>query len=290
VPNGTQSASDVERMIAINREQGQFYDSISVEDDKAEQTGYATHDKANVLTRIWASLRYRQQAAFTESGLEQQKEAFHQLWLDKKAGGEFLELGCFRGTRSSWPLIKGSGRYLGIDLSAKAIEALNRKIAEAGLDGNARGIALDFLTLGEDKKYDILFAHGVLHHFENPDPLFRKISNLLKPDGILLLTEPSQINPIYGAIRALYRPFQSDKAWEWPFTRMTVATMEKYLKPVDGFGWGRHSLLLSILTGIPVLSIITKPLYLAAVKRETSQPWSNNVWSNSTITAVYQLK
>ena len=95
---------DLDRMIEVNSEQARFYDSISTEDDKKEQTGYATHERANLLTRIWASLRYRQQEAFTESGLEEIKNKFHQHWIDTKSQGTFLELGCFRGTRSSWPL------------------------------------------------------------------------------------------------------------------------------------------------------------------------------------------
>jgi SAM-dependent methyltransferase len=257
-------------MIELNNEQAKFYDSISTEDDKQEQTGYATHKRANLLTRMWASLRYKQQEAFTESGLEVRKEKFHQQWIDAKSHGNFLELGCFRGTRSSWPLIASGGNYL--------------------LDHKAKAVAVDFLVMEEDKTYDLIFAHGVLHHFENPAPLFEKINKLLKPDGILLLTEPSQINPLYRVIRSIYRPFQSDSAWEWPFTDKTVAAMETYLKPVDGFGWGRFSLLISILNGMPLIGAISKPIYIRLLKGEVDAGWHSKVWSNSTVTAAYVKK
>jgi SAM-dependent methyltransferase len=280
--------SDLKKMVVINAEQAKFYDSISNEDDNQEQTGYAKHKKANLLTRAWASLRYRQQDAFTRSGLEVKKEAFHRRWIEAKAGGNFLELGCFRGTRSSWPLIEAAGRYIGIDLSANAIAVLNKKIEKAGLGGKSKGIAGDFLLMEEDCQYDLIFAHGVLHHFENPKPLFDKIERLLKDDGILLLTEPSQVNVLYKTVRAAYRPFQSDSAWEWPFTQNTIAAMESKLQPIDGFGWGRYSLLISVLNGLPVVSSVTRPIYLRLLQKEIDAGWHRKVWSNSTVTAAYR--
>jgi SAM-dependent methyltransferase len=286
---GTTSDQDaVGKMVAINAEQAKFYDSISIEDDKKETTGYAKHERANLLTRAWAELRYRQQAAFTQSGLEQRKEAFHKRWIDMKAGGRFLELGCFRGTRSSWPLIEAGGSYVGIDLSANAIDVLNKKIADAGLSNKAKGIAGDFLLMEENEKYDLIFAHGVLHHFENPAPMFDKIARLLQDDGILLLTEPSQANTLYKVVRAAYRPFQSDAAWEWPFNQNTINAMERRLQPIDGFGWGRFSLPVSVLNGLPVVGAVAKPIYLKLLKREVEAGWNSNVWSNSTVTAAYR--
>jgi SAM-dependent methyltransferase len=281
---------EIEEMLQVNEEQAKFYDSISLIDDNEEQTGYAKHDKANLLTRIWAKLRYNQQEAFTESGLEVFKEKFHQKIIDKKLNGDFLEIGCFRGTRSSWPLIESAKNYTGIDLSSNAIKALNTKIENAGLSKKAKSYAVDFLTLEENTKYDLIFAHGVLHHFKNPDPMFNKINNLLKPGGVLLLTEPSEVNIFYSFLRKLYRPFQSDSDWEFPFNSNTIKALNKYLQPLDGFGWGKYSLLLSILTGIPLLNIITKPIYLRVLKSEIKKGWHNSVWWNSTITAVYKSK
>ena len=281
---------DVKEMIDINKEQAEYYDSISIEDDKEEQTGYAKHKKANILTRIWANLRYKQQRAFESSGLEDSKSSFHQKWIKTKAGGDSLEIGCFRGTNYSMPLIDASGRYLGIDLSANAIAVLNKNLEKKGVSHKAKGKAMDFLLMEEDEKYDLIFAHGVLHHFEYPEPLFSKISKLLKPDGILLLTEPSQVNTFYSFLRSIYRPFQSDSAWEWPFTKNTVSTMENYFKPVDGFGWGRWSLLISVFQGLPLIEYIVNPLYRYILKKEISSGWHKNVWSNSTITAACRKK
>ena len=187
-------------------------------------------------------------------------------------------------------MIEASGNYLGIDLSVKATDFLNGKIKSAGFSHKAKAKAIDFLVMESDRKYDLIFAHGVLHHFQEPDPLFRKISELLKDDGILLLTEPSQVNPLYGAIRRAYRPFQSDSSWEWPFTRKTIHTMENYLTPVDGFGWGRFSLPVSVFNSLPIVGTLTRPIYVKFLKQEVDAGWSANVWKNSTVTAAYKKK
>ncbi len=281
---------NTDKMLEVNIDQADYYNSISLGDDKQEQTGYGTHNKANLLTKIWAKLRYKQQDAFQESGLEGLKEKFHHKWIDSKKGGNSLEIGCFRGTNYSLPLIEASGKYLGVDLSENAVEFFNNSLEKKGLSSKANGKALDFLLMDDSEKYDLIFAHGVLHHFEHPEPLFDKISNLLKDDGILLLTEPSEVNYIYSTLRRMYRPFQSDSAWEWPFSKQTIRFMEKDLKAIDGFGWGRWSLMVSVIQGIPVIEYIANPFYKYLLRKEMNAGWHKNVWSNSTITAVYSLK
>ena len=74
-----------------------------------------------------------------------------------------------------------------------------------------------FSRYAPDRKFDFIYAHGVLHHFENPVPLFSRIRNLIADDGFLVFVEPVAINMIYRTLRGLYRPFQSDAPWEWPF-------------------------------------------------------------------------
>ena len=179
---------------------------------------------------------------------------------------------------------------MGIDLSAKAVEALNVKITKEGLGLKAKAHTIDLLELNADIKYDLIFAHGVLHHFENPTPLFVKISELLKNDGVLILTEPSTINPLFKFIRSIFRPFQSDAKWEWPFTKKTVYIMETFLKPVDGFGWGKRSLWFSILTAIPLLEKLAKPIYKYLLNKEIKEGWNRKIWLNSSVTAVYNKK
>jgi SAM-dependent methyltransferase len=138
---------------------------------------------------------------------------------------------------------------------------LNKKLQEAGLHNKAKVITKDFLLIDETQKFDLIFTNDVMQHFENADPFFSKISKLLKDDSILVLTEPSQVNSFYAFLRKFYNPFQSDAAWEWPFTHNIIATMENYLQTVDGFGWGRRSLLRSMFQGFPIIGNLTNSFY-----------------------------
>lgn len=279
-----------EEMIRINREQARFYDTIQDAELHQEHRGYAENKASNVLTRLWADMRYRQQEAVRRAGVEQRKETIHHEWVNKKRGGDFLEIGCFSGSVFSFQLIEAAGKYLGVELSSRAVDILRSKIAAKGLTHKADARAMDFLLLPETAKFDVVYAHGVLHHFQNSQPLFAKIARLLKPDGVLVFTEPSTINPVYRLLRALYRPFQSDRAWEWPFTVSTVKTMESFFAPVQGFGWGRWSLPVSVLINTPVVGRWLVPLYVRLVRMEVEAGWHGAVWHNSYVTALYRLR
>lgn len=279
-----------DEMIRINREQAKFYDAIqSAEADKGHG-GYAENQSANFLTRAWAGLRYRQQAAVKQAGIEARMKAAHQRWVTARAGGDFLELGCFSGSPSTFLLVEAAGSYLGVELSPLAVDSLNEKFAARGIAHKAAAQAVDFLTMDEERKFDLIYAHGVLHHFENPEPLFRKLAALVKPGGALLFVEPSAVNPLYRFIRALYRPLQSDAAWEWPFQPRTVAALERHFTAVEGFGWGRWSLPLSVLTGLPLLGGPITGAYVRAANAEVTRGWHPSVWHNSMVTALYRAR
>lgn len=279
----------IEEMIRVNREQARFYDAIQAAEADTGHGGYAKNEKANLLTRAWAGLRYRQQAAVKEAGVEQRVKEAHVRWAKLKEGGDFLEIGCFSGSRFTFDLVALSGSYLGVDLSPKAVQALNQKLADQGLAHKANAEAVDLLVMDSCRKFDLLYAYGVLHHFKDPVPLFDKLASLMRPGSLLVFTEPSAIHPLYHAIRSIYRPFQSDASWEWPFTPKTVAALEARFQVVEGFGWGSWSLPLSVLTGLPWLGRLARSAYRARVRSEVEHGWGPGVWSNSFVTAVYRL-
>jgi hypothetical protein len=59
---------------------------------------------------------------------------------------------------------------------------------------------------------------------------------------------------------------------------------------IQGFGWGRWSLLLSILTGLPLIGNLAKKYYLLQVQQEVQSGIGDNLWNNSYVTAVCRLK
>jgi len=278
----------IHEMAALNEGQAEFYNAIHKAEADSGCGGYAGNQSANFFTRRWADLRYRQQAAVKEAGVEGSMKQAHQKWISAKAGGEFLEVGCFSGSPSTFQLARAATTYRGLELSSLAVSRLNERFASEGLQDSARAEAGDFLLMGEDKKYDLIYAHGVLHHFENPEPVFEKLARLLKSDGRLIFVDPCAVNPVYRALRMAYRPFQSDAAWEWPFRPLTVTALEQHFEIVEGFGWGRRSLPLSVLTGLPVIGALVRPLYVRLAKGEVAAGWHKKVWMNAMVTACYK--
>jgi SAM-dependent methyltransferase len=280
----------LKEMVALNEGQAKFYDAIQSVENKKGHGGYAENELANHLTRSWSSLRYRQQTAARQAGIEEIVSKAHERWINTKAGGDFLEVGCFSGSPSTFSLVAAAGTYRGIELSQLAVDALNRKFVNLNIASKASVTAGDFLLMEETRKFDLIYAHGVLHHFENPEPLFDKLAALLKPGGILLFVEPSAVNPVYRFIRALYRPFQSDAPWEWPFRKRSVRALNCHFNIGEGFGWGLWSLPLSVVTGLPVVGAALTSMYVRLVRSEIRKGWHSKVWHNSMVTAFYLKK
>lgn len=282
--------SKLDEAIEINKKQAEFYNNISIKESEELFTGYGKNESANFITRLWAKLRYAHQDAFEDIGVNTKKESFLLEKCKEKAGGRFLEIGCFRGTRYSDPIIEYAGSYTGIDLSSDAIDAFQNTVNKDGRSHKVSLVSGDLLQHNPDEKYDVLFAHGVLHHFESPEVLFDCLNNLIKPDGILLCAEPSQVNRLFSTIRALYRPFQSDKEWEWPFNKKTIDSLEEYFSIESGFGWGRYSMPLSLAHSVPLLGRVLRPLYIKLLQRELDAGLSKKIWLNSTVVLCCRAK
>jgi cyclopropane fatty-acyl-phospholipid synthase-like methyltransferase len=82
-----------------------------------------------------------------EAGIEDKVEEAHKHWSGLKAGGGFLELGCFSGSRFTFEPAESAGNYLGVELSQRAVKALNGKLIAHGLAHKARAKAVGLLRL-----------------------------------------------------------------------------------------------------------------------------------------------
>ena len=99
---------------------------------------------------------------------------------------------------------------------------------------NARGISADFLSSDfKEKDFDIIYAYGVLHHFQDTEKLIEKLKEKLKPGGKIINYDPLQTSLPIKFIRTIYRPFQSDRAWEWPFTKKVFYKYQQSFKIVE---------------------------------------------------------
>lgn len=211
------------------------------------QKAFYNHKKKNLISRLWSHLR--------EGGLKQLRRdlgilnqcyALHKDWLGNLSDKKVLDLGCYKGNSLSVYLAENSKNYIGIDLSETGINVLQKKIKHIS---KARAIAVDFLSDDfKEDEFDIIYAYGVLHHFENVPILARTLNQKLAKNGKIIGYDPMKTSfPIWIA-RTLYRPFQSDADWEFPFGRKTLSIFEENFNVLEArgvLGWSKYYLLLS---------------------------------------------
>jgi SAM-dependent methyltransferase len=227
-----------------NERQREFYES------RFAAKGAANEKAANWATNRWTAVRRKIQGFERQSGIKDRVLSLHRQWLGDLSDKDVLDLGCFAGNDLSLYLAQKSQSYIGIDLSDSAISKLNDKLLEAP---TAQAIAGDFLTFPfSEAQFDVVYAHSVLHHFADFEKLCATLSRVLKPDGIVIALDPTQTEPFNWLARMIYRPFQSDKDWEWPFKRSNYQTIQRYfnIERVQGYrGFSKIGYVLPFMTG-----------------------------------------
>lgn len=197
------TAADI---IETNKKQKAFYNEI----------------RQNFATRLWARVRNGLLNRIRKNaGIQDQVYRLHQEWCGDLSQKKVLDLGCFAGNYLSVYLAQRAKSYVGIDLSDVAIAKLSARLKDFP---NARAQAVDFLSDEFDETdFDLIYAYGVLHHFPNPEVLSQRLREKLRDGGQIISYDPLETSVPIKIIRTLYRPFQSDADWEWPFNRKTVA-------------------------------------------------------------------
>ncbi|MDR5589718.1 class I SAM-dependent methyltransferase [Christiangramia sp. SM2212] len=192
---------------------------------------YNTKNK-NLPTRIWSYFRNGSLNRIKkETGVEQDIYNLHKDWFGDLRIKKVLDLGCYAGNSLSIYLAENSGEYIGIDLSDKGIERLQKRIEKFS---TARAVAVDFLSDDfQDRDFDLIYAYGVLHHFQDLDELITKLDEKLSDGGIIVSHDPLKTSWPIKIIRGIYRPFQSDKAWEWPFSKKSFYKLKQAFNILD---------------------------------------------------------
>jgi len=247
-----------EEIIEINKKQKDFYNNKS--------------DSRNLPTRIWYYFREKTLKKIRKDiGILSESYEIHKTWFGDLSNKKVLDLGCFAGNHWSLYLAENSKKFIALDLSDKAINMLKERIKPYP---NAEAIAADFLSEEfAEKDFDIIYAYGVLHHFQNPDVLIAKLNEKLAPGGVIISYDPLETSLPIKMMRVAYRPFQSDKDWEWPFTRKTYNKFAKTFKIVE-----RHELLgqakwYFLMNFVPFMS--------EEKKRNIGKKWHKKDWDLS---------
>ncbi len=197
----------------------------TLEKNKKQKEFYNTKKKS-IPSKIWSFIREKSLKNIRkELGILQQSYALHRSWMGDLSEKKVLDLGCYSGNNLSRYLAEKSKSYIGIDLSDVAIEKLNKKLADIP---TASAVSMDFFSDDfAEKDFDLIYAYGVLHHFKNVDNLIAKLDEKLAPGGQIISYDPLETSRPVWVLRKLYRPFQSDAAWEWPFSRKTLRKFEE---------------------------------------------------------------
>ena len=247
----------VEEIIETNIKQKEFYN-------------YKT--QKNIPTRIWGFLREKTLKQIRRDiGALNQSYDLHKVWFGDLSDKKVLDLGCFSGNNLSMYMAENSKEYIGLDLSDVAITKLNDSLKNIP---TARAIAADFLSATDfpDKDFDIIYAYGVLHHFQNPDVLIEKLNEKLAPNGIIVSYDPFETSLPIKIIRVLYRPFQSDKDWEWPFTKSTYYKFSNTFNVIERHGVLGKAKWYFLINLLPISD---------EKKQEIGKKWHQQDWDNS---------
>ena len=121
-----------------------------------------------------------------------------------------LEIGCGPGY-ISLELARNGYDVMGIDVSAYSIQIANQMAQENPFQegfGHLEYQKCDFLLSDfPENSFDAICFFQTLHHFDSPELVIEKAKTILKPDGIIIVNEPSRdlITPKDAAFYALIR-------------------------------------------------------------------------------------
>ncbi len=216
-----------DRLVSLNAQQRAFYDA-KVAGPKGRNPA------ANAATNLWTRLRISLQKSDRSVGIREALLARHREWLGQLHDKHVLDLGCYSGNSLSLEIARASKSYLGIDLSPQAVTKLRSRLVDMP---TARVEATDFMAANYQERFDVIYAHGVLHYFEDFELLCSELYRALRPGGVVVSVDPLQSDPINRLARWLYRPFQADRDWEWPFDRASFETIGRRftIEAVQGF-------------------------------------------------------
>ena len=119
-----------------------------------------------------------------------------------KPGNRVLDFGCGPGffTREFAKAVGETGLVIAVDVQDEMLQLLREKLGPEGLLQRIRTHRCEPDSLGLspdlDGSIDAAFAIFVVHEVPDPGRLFREITALLVPGGILFLSEPLFI--VYG--------------------------------------------------------------------------------------------
>jgi SAM-dependent methyltransferase len=103
-------------------------------------------------------------------------------------GRSVLDAGCGVGYGSAMLARAGATEVVGVDVSAKAVDAASR-----GAPDNASFVAGDIHALPfDDARFDLVVCFEVIEHVDRQDQVIAELARVLAPAGVLAISSPNR--------------------------------------------------------------------------------------------------
>jgi SAM-dependent methyltransferase len=214
--------SHLSEMLRVNIAQKRYYEVAS---------GTQPHAANSITTNLWRRLRGRALGVFKGTTRAQSITDLHRRWIGDVSGLRVLELGVGAGSGLSRELATTAREYVAIDLSGNRIERLRARLPDRP---GIRLYAADFLSTDfVEDGFDVIYALAVCHHFKHLDAFLDVVEAKLAQGGRLVTYDPAKVWWGMRLIRLVFRPFQTDAAWEHPFDNRSLQTLANRFELLD---------------------------------------------------------
>jgi 2-polyprenyl-3-methyl-5-hydroxy-6-metoxy-1,4-benzoquinol methylase len=168
--------------------------------------------------------------------------------FDANKGKRVLEYGCGGGADTLSYLRRGCIVFY-VDVVPENVKTTQDRIHASRMTGKAYGLLLDAsvpIPLGAGY-FEVISAHGVLHHIENPVPVLAEFRRLIHPQGalyVMLYTETlrARFEPTIRALVLSGRCETEEEAFSWctdgegtPYARSYTEEEGRALLTAAGF-------------------------------------------------------
>ncbi len=230
----------VKEMLDVNVAQHEYYETAGGSDESPRNSS---------ATNLWRRLRKNAYSVFKNSEIHESINQLHAQWAGDVSKAKVLDLGLGEGNPLSLMLAKEAREYVAVDLSSSRMDVFRRKLSEAGITG-AKTYVCDFLSDDfPEKNFDVVYAMAIFHHFKHIEAFMDVLCKRMSPGAIVITLDPIETWFPIKVIRAMYRPLQTDAAWEFPFTGQSLEAIQRTFKIecVQGvYGYSKWAIPISV--------------------------------------------